>query len=88
MRRPSTPVLAFTQDVTTARRLQLAWGVRPFLMEADVKHHDEVVGLVDRCLLAAKLAQPGDCIAILMGDPIQERPPTNLLRLHRVRGPS
>jgi hypothetical protein len=44
-----------------------------------------VVGLVDRCLIASKLAQPGDCIAILMGDPIQERPPTNLLRLHRVR---
>ncbi|HUP23154.1 MAG TPA: pyruvate kinase [Thermoanaerobaculia bacterium] len=88
MRRPSTPVLAFTQDVTTARRLQLVWGVRPFLMTGDVKHHDEVVGLVDRCLLAAKLARPGDCIAILMGDPIQERPPTNLLRLHRVRAES
>ena len=86
MRRPSTPVLAFTQNVTTARRLQLVWGVRPFLMAGDVKHHDEVVGLVDRCLLEAQLAKPGDCIAILMGDPIQARPPTNLLRLHRVRG--
>ncbi len=85
MRRPSTPVVALTQNPSTARRLQLVWGVRPLEMHGEVKHHDEVVGLVDRHLLAARLAKPGDRVAILMGDPIQERPPTNLLRLHRVR---
>ena len=36
--------------------------------------NDEVVSLVDRLLLAADLAQPGDVILILMGVPIAERP--------------
>ena len=35
--------------------------------------------------LAASLALPGDTIVLLMGDPIQDRPPTNLVRIHRVR---
>ena len=87
-RRPSVPVVALTQNATTARRLQLVWGVSSVPMKGDVKHHDEVVGLVDRHLLAEKIAKPGDRIAILMGDPIQERPPTNLLRLHHVRRPA
>ena len=84
-RRPSTPVIALTQEEHTARRLQLVWGVRPLRMEGEVAHHDEVVGLVDRHLIDAKLARVGETVAILMGDPIQDRPPTNLLRLHRVR---
>ncbi|MEM1248424.1 MAG: pyruvate kinase [Acidobacteriota bacterium] len=84
-RRPSSPVIALTQKARTARRLQLVWGIQAVAMKGDVAHHDEVVGLVDRHLLAAKVVKPGDRIAILMGDPIQERPPTNLLRLHHVR---
>ncbi len=84
-RRPSTPVVALTQNLQAARRLQMVWGVIPVLMQGEVRHHDEVVGLVDDHLHASKLAKAGDCIAILMGDPIQGRPPTNLLRLHRVR---
>ncbi|HVS12878.1 MAG TPA: pyruvate kinase [Thermoanaerobaculia bacterium] len=83
--RPSTPVIALTRDPATARRMQLVWGARPLLLDEEVAHHDEVVSLVDRHLLAAKLARVGDCVALLMGDPIRARPPTNLLRLHRVR---
>ena len=85
-RRPSTPVVALTENRSTARRLQLVWGVRPLATHGEVEHHHEVVELVDRRLLEAKLARPGDKVAILMGDPIQARPPTNLLRLHEVRG--
>lgn len=87
-RRPSTPIIALTQNASTARGLQLVWGVRPLWMNGAVEHHDEVVGLVDRHLLEARLAKAGDTVAILMGDPIRLRPPTNLLRIHRVlRGP-
>jgi pyruvate kinase len=84
-RRPSTPVLALTRHAATARRLQLVWGVYSLLFEKDVRHHDEVVPLVDRALLDAGLVKVGDTIVILMGDPIQGRPPTNLMRIHRVR---
>ena len=36
---------------------------------------------------ATKSVAPGDAIVVLMGDPIDERPLTNLLRAHRVRAP-
>ncbi len=85
-RRPSSPVLAFTREARTMRELQLVWGVHAVRMDQEVYHHDEVVAMVDRLLLAGNLALPGDTIVLLMGDPIQGRPPTNLMRIHRVRG--
>ncbi len=84
--RPRTPITVFTRDVGVARRVQLVWGARPLLMDVEVRHHDEVVSLVDRLLIEADLAQPGDLILILMGVPIGEKPLTNLMRVHRVRG--
>jgi len=84
--RPPAPILVLTVDAQLARRTQLLWGVRPLLIEGLVEHHDEVVEVVDRHLLSADLAHPGETIVILMGDPIRERPLTNLLRIHRVRG--
>ncbi|MCP3956337.1 MAG: pyruvate kinase [bacterium] len=83
--RPRTPITVFTREVEVARRVQLIWGAHSLLMDVDVEHHDEVVSLVDRLLQEADLAEPGDRILILMGDPIAERPLTNLMRVHRVR---
>jgi len=85
--RPHTPILVFTKSREVARRVQLLWGVRPLLMEHDVGHHDEVVSVVDHLLVDNGLANRGDVIVILMGDPIAERPLTNLMRVHRVRTP-
>ena len=84
--RPDAPILVFTTDAQVARRIQLVWGVRPLLMEAEAKHHDEVVDVVERQLLEAGLAEPGETIVILMGDPIGEKPLTNLMRVHRLDG--
>ena len=84
--RPRTPITVFTRDTRVARRVQLVWGARPLLIDRQVRDHDEVVSLVDRQLLDAGLAEPGDVIVILMGVPIAERPLTNLMRVHRVRG--
>ncbi len=83
--RPAVPVLVFTTDPAVARRVQLFWGVRSLVMSEEVAHHDEVVEVVDRHLLAERLARPGDCVLVLMGDPIRDRPLTNLLRVHLVR---
>jgi len=82
--RPECPVLVFTTDAQVARKVQLVWGVRPHRMDAEVEHHDEVVEVVERQLLARGLARPGEVIVILMGDPIPEKPLTNLMRLHRI----
>lgn len=84
--RPSTPITVFSRNVEVARRVQLVWGAQPVLMDMSVNHHDEVVRVVDAMLVERDLAQPGDTIIILMGDPIEQRPLTNLMRVHRVRG--
>ncbi|MDA8016507.1 MAG: pyruvate kinase [Thermoanaerobaculia bacterium] len=83
--RPNTPITVFTRNEEVARRVQLVWGARPVLLEYEVNHHDEVVASVDRILVEKQLARPGDTITILMGDPIDQRPLTNLMRVHRVR---
>jgi pyruvate kinase len=83
--RPSTPIVVFTNDRAVARRLQLVWGVKPHLLGDELEHHDEVVEVVDRELLAQGLAERGQLIVVLMGDPIRERRQTNLMRVHRVR---
>lgn len=82
--RPESPILVFTTDERVARRIQLVWGVRPLLMEAEVEHHDEVVAVVERRLLESGLVEKGETVVILMGDPIGERPLTNLMRVHRL----
>lgn len=82
--RPKTPITVLTRERAVARRVQLVWGARPLLIEHEADHHDEVVSLVDHSLFEAGLAQPGDVIVILMGDPIAEKPLTNLLRVHRI----
>jgi pyruvate kinase len=83
--RPASPVVAFTPDAQVARQLQLVWGVRPLVADTGVGTLDEVVQLVQRQLLAARLAAPGERIVILMGHPIRDRPLTNLMRVHRIR---
>jgi pyruvate kinase len=83
--RPAATIWAFTSDPAIARRSQLLWGVRPRLVVTDdVEHLDQVVGLVEQDLRSAGLAEPGERIVILMGDPIRERPLTNLLRVHQL----
>ena len=87
-RRPSRPVVACTALPETARRLQLVWGMSSVIFhDAGLVHHAEVVELVDRLLVEARVAKPGDIIVLLMGDPLRQRPPTNLMRIHRVRRP-
>ncbi len=83
--RPATPITVFSRNIEVARRVQLVWGAQPVLMDHPVNHHDEVVEAVDRMLVQRDLAQPGDTVIILMGDPIDKRPLTNLMRVHRVR---
>ena len=50
-----------------------------------IQRLDQVVDYVDARLLEAKLVSPQDPIVILMGDPIHDKPLTNLMRVHRVR---
>jgi len=85
--RPRSPIMAFTPDEQVARQIQLVWGVRPFVAELDVGSLDDIVQVVERQLLHARLVRPGERIIILMGHPVRDRPLTNLMRVHRIRNP-
>jgi pyruvate kinase len=83
--RPAAPIVAFTPEERVARQIQLVWGVRPLVTGTEVGTLDEVVQAVERHLLEAGLATPGERIVILMGHPIRDKPLTNLMRVHRIR---
>jgi pyruvate kinase len=82
--RPVVPTLVFTTDERVARRIQLLWGVRPIWLEREVQHREDLIPVVERELLIRRLVRPGECIILLMGYPIQDKPLTNLLHIHRV----
>ncbi|TNF70458.1 MAG: pyruvate kinase, partial [Acidobacteria bacterium] len=84
--RPSNPIAVCTNNLETARRVQLIWGTRPLLVSENLEHHGHLVQGVERHLLARSLVEPGDRIVILVGDPIEDRPLTNLMRVHEVAG--
>jgi pyruvate kinase len=84
--RPRSPIVAFTPDERIARQLQLVWGVRPHVIAGEeVGSLDDVVQVVERQLLEARLVAPDDRVIILMGHPIRDKPLTNLMRVHRIR---
>jgi pyruvate kinase len=81
--RPQVPIVVVTPNALIARRTQLLWGVRPLVLEESIADHD-VVTLVERQLRHARLVRPGERLIILMGEPIRDRPLTNLMRIHQI----
>jgi pyruvate kinase len=84
--RPAVPTVVFTTDRRVARRMQLLWGISPIHLEHEVQQRQDLVEEVERELLRRGEIRPGECLILLMGHPIQDKPLTNLLRIHRVRG--
>lgn len=83
--RPKVPIVALTPSSWVARRMNLLWGVQPFVLKDAGEYHEQIVDRVDDYLLAKDLVRPGDRVVILMGSPIYQRAKTNLLRVHRIR---
>ena len=85
--RPRAPIIALTPSSWVARRMNILWGVQPFVLKDAGEFHEQIVDGVDDYLLAKDVVRPGDRLVILMGSPIYQRAKTNLLRVHRVRQP-
>ena len=83
--RPEQPILALTPSSWVARRMNILWGVQPFVMKEVGDYHEQIVERVDDFLLSRDIVSRGDRLVILMGSPIYQRAKTNLLRVHRVR---
>jgi pyruvate kinase len=84
--RPRAPIIALTPSSWVARRMNILWGVQPYVLRDAGDYHELIVDRVDDLLLQKEIVRPGDRLVILMGSPIYQRAKTNLLRVHRVKG--
>ncbi len=83
--RPKAPIIALTPSSWVARRMNILWGVQPYVLQEVGEYHEQIVDRVDEFLLQKDIVRTGDRLVILMGSPIYQRAKTNLLRVHRVR---
>ncbi|UCR89616.1 pyruvate kinase [Mycetocola spongiae] len=81
--RSPIPVIGYTPNETTLRRMQLNWGVEGRLI-ASVTHTDAMFGQVDDCLLGEGLAKEGQKVVVISGSPPGIAGSTNDLRVHNV----
>lgn len=81
--RPRTPILAFTPELTTYRRLPMYWGVKPYSV-AHANTIEEMLEKVENVLMASESITPGEQVVLICGFPIDEVRPSNLALLHTV----
>jgi len=82
--RPPVPIYAVTHDIETCRRLNLVWGVEPFLT-LPAQSTDRIIEESLKVAKEKKLAKKGDRIIVLAGAPTGIPGTTNLLRVVTVR---
>ena len=78
--RPSVPVIAFTPEWETYRRLSLVWGVIPIFVD-HFPDYDSMWAEARKRILELELAQPGDRIVVTAGVPFDVPGTTNLLKV-------
>jgi pyruvate kinase len=79
--RPSVPIIGFSPNLKTRRRMSLYWGVIPREMPA-INDSDALVDWCTGDLLASGLASPGERVVIVFGAPIGVSGSTNAIRVH------
>src|SRR5699024_11084746 len=78
--RPSAKIIALTFSESQARKLALAWGVAPFVVEKPAST-DEMMSLAGTVAKESGYAQDGDTIIISAGVPVGEKGTTNLMKI-------
>jgi len=81
--RPKVPILAFTPDMRTYRRMGVFWGVKPFLIPyaTSVK---TMVSYVETSVISQTNIRAGQQIVIISGYPVGAFKPANLALLHTI----
>ncbi len=85
--RPRERIFAYTPDETVLRGLSLDWGADPFPMPVG-RRIEEMIAWVEADLLKRRLVRAGEVVVIVGCSPVSEGGPTNLLKVHRVKGGS
>ncbi|PTW59491.1 pyruvate kinase [Breoghania corrubedonensis] len=78
--RPTTPIIALSPVVATARRLALVWGTHCVVSE-DARDENEMVDRACRLAFKDGFARPGQRIIITAGVPFGTPGATNMLRI-------
>jgi pyruvate kinase len=78
--RPETPILCLTQNVKTARRLMLSYGVRTMEVHG-IKSFAQTVEMAVKMVKEKGYAQKGDKIVMTAGVPFGVSGTTNVLRI-------
>ena len=79
--RPLVPIIAFSPEVATRRRLALIWGVRPRNI-ANVQKIDGLAAVAEKRLLEERQVRKGDVVGIVAGTPMGIRGTTNFMKFH------
>ncbi len=85
--RPAAPVIAFSPEAETRRRMALIWGVMPRHIP-DVRKIDGLAAVAEKRLLEERLVRKGDVIGIVAGTPMGIRGTTNFMKFHVIGGPA
>ncbi len=78
--RPNTPILAATPNRQTYNRLALVWGVLPIMVQ-EYETIDEMIAVVEKTALEARLVKSGDLIVLIGGVPFGIGSQTNFLKV-------
>ena len=81
--RPETPMIAFTPDAHTQKRLALSWGINAELVD-HVDSTDDMVMLVDTYLKESGRAVDGEYVVVVSGTPVGVPGTTNSFFVHKV----
>jgi pyruvate kinase len=83
--RPLVPIIAFSPEEETRRRMALIWGVHPQTI-TDVRKVDGLASVAEKRLLEERLVRKGDVIGIVAGTPMGIRGTTNFMKFHVIGG--
>jgi pyruvate kinase len=78
--RPRSPIMSISPNVSTGRKLALAWGVHSVVAE-DVRDQDDMVDRACRLAFKEGLAQVGQRLIVVAGVPFGTPGATNMVRI-------
>jgi pyruvate kinase len=79
--RPLVPIVAFSPEANTRRRMSLLWGVISQDI-SDIKKIDGLAMVAEKRLMQERMVKKGDVIGIVAGTPMGLRGTTNFMKFH------
>jgi pyruvate kinase len=79
--RPNVPIIAFSPNARTRRRMSLLWSVIPREVPP-IHDQDALVDWATADLMASGLGSPGERVVMVFGAPIGVSGSTNTIRVH------